>query len=148
MKIKSICIIVLTLLTINLTAQTKEKKTTEKEVFETLKIDEEGRGNMFLTNYLRSNRRLGLHKIIGADLNIKINSIDGPANYRNPLKFGQGSTTLTRIFIDDQEIFGEGINRLYVIQNVRMNEIEKITRNKVSYDKQIRIYSKDKKFIF
>ncbi len=62
---------------------------------------------------------------------------------RDPLKFGNGTTSITNIYYDWAQVFGEGINRLFIIEFVRTNTIHSITRSCVNYDKTIQIYSKD-----
>lgn len=117
-----------------------ENKTTEK--FDVFNPNENDRPNQFLTSYLRDHKRLNLSRSIKAILSNPNLYSDSQNSLRDQGKFGNGTTSLTSIFLDDVQIFGEGINRLFVIENTRTNEIEKISRSSVGYDKTIRIYSK------
>ena len=55
---------------------------------------------------------------------------------------GNGTTSITNIYLDNEQIFGEGINSLFVIEDIRTDAIKKITRSNVGYDKTIHIYKK------
>ena len=93
---------------------------------------------------MRTHKRLNLSRDIKTMLTNPNRYSDSQNSLRGPKQFGNGTTSLTKIYLDGVEIFGEGINRLFVIENTRTNEIKKITRNKIGYDKEIKIYSKAK----
>jgi hypothetical protein len=144
MKTKSYIVLILMFLSLNVFSQkidADEIKTDKAENnFETFDPNESDRPDQFLTNYLRTHRRFNLDPIIKKLLVNPIRTDDASNSMRGNMN--SGITSITRIFLDNQEILGEGINRLYVIQNTTIEEIDKITRSKVGYDAQIHIYSK------
>lgn len=125
-------------------SSTSELANTEKnsENFDVFNPTENDRPNQFLTTYLRNHKRLNLSRNIKAILTNPNKFDDAQNTLRDQGQFGGGTTSITNIFLDDVQIFGEGINRLFVIENIRTNEIEKISRSSVGYDKIIRIYKK------
>jgi hypothetical protein len=122
----------------------KEKKEISSKYFDIIVPNENNRADQFLTAYLRTHKRLNLSRDIKKMLTNPNRYSDSQNTLRGPKQFGNGTTSLTKIYLDDVKILGEGINRLFVIENIRTNEVEKITRNKVGYDKEIKIYTKEK----
>lgn len=138
MKSKSTIVLLLMFLSLNVFSQ---KTTTEKkeQLFETIDPNENERPNQFLTNFLRTHKRFRLNKNVKQGL---ANPVGGAYTSRKVLDNGYSSSSITRIFMDNEEILGEGINRIYTIENTRTKDIDKITRSSVGYDNEIRIYSK------
>ena len=62
-------------------------------------------------------------------------------NLRNNKKFGTQSSSLTIIYYNNKLILGEGINRLYLVDNVRLKSIKRISKNYSGLDKIIKITS-------
>ena len=122
----------------------KNEKATYK-TFDVINPTANDRPVQFLTLFLRNNKQLNLNRTLKKILLNPNNYTDTRSSLRAEKQFGKGTTSLTRIFLDDVEIFGEGINRLFVLENIRTDEIEKITRSKVTYDQKIKIYRKSKK---
>ncbi|WP_334055868.1 hypothetical protein [Polaribacter sp. P097] len=139
---KKIIFVFAILLSFTFNAQNNPEVIDTSESFDTFIPDENGRPSQFLTRYLRNHNRLNLsRKIKNILLKPNIYS-DGEYALRDSKQFGNGTTSLTNIFYDGKQIFGEGINRLYVIEFTRTDEIYSISRSSVGYDKNIQIFSK------
>ena len=119
-----------------------QEVTNTSDNFDTFVPEENGRPTQFLTRYLRNHNRLNLDRNI-KNILLKPNVYsDSEFALREPLKFGNGTTSVTNIFYDGNQIFGEGINRLYVIEFIRTDAIHSISRSSIGYDKIIQIFSK------
>jgi hypothetical protein len=143
MNNKNLTLLVLLFLSLNVFSQKNETGKTAtietKNIFETINPNENDRPNQFLTNFLRTDKRFRLNRNVKKGL---ANPIGGAYTTRESLSTGYGSSSLTRIFFDNQEILGEGINRIFVIENTQTQDIDQITRSSVGYDTKIHIYSK------
>jgi hypothetical protein len=124
------------------TASATTELTTSKNAFETFNPNENDRPSQFLTTYLRTHKRFGFSRLLKKLLVNPIGADDATNSMRATGEFASESTSITRIFLDNEEILGEGINRLYVIQDTRTEEIDRITRSSVGYDNKIHIYRK------
>ncbi|WP_341221081.1 hypothetical protein [Polaribacter atrinae] len=113
----------------------------ESKTFDVIVENGEVKSNQLLLNFLKTDSRLSdfqLKQLI--EIQKKTNSSDyNSSNTRKEKVFGQPSPTITTIFFDNEMILGEGINKLYVLDRVRMKEIKKISTSNVSYDKKIYI---------
>lgn len=69
----------------------------------------------------------------GGDYNIQ--------NLSNNDEIGTSSGSLDIIYFDGDLIFGEGINRLYLIDQTRLREIKTIKKRKDGFDREIHITS-------
>ncbi|CAM1370616.1 conserved exported hypothetical protein [Tenacibaculum sediminilitoris] len=139
MKTKNcLLLIVVALISLNLSAQ----KTSEKKIFDVVIEKSAIKSNQLVLDFLRTNSRLKsyqLNKLIDIQKNTNTNNYES-SNTRKLKEFGKPSPTITTIYFDNEIILGEGINRLYLLDQVRMKEIAKITRSNVSYNKEIHIY--------
>lgn len=127
------------LFSISAIAQNNEKQQeTNSKYFDVFTPNEGDRPNQFLTTYLRTHKRFNLSRDIKR---ILTNSNTTAVLLRPNMGKGYGTSSLTQIYLDNVQIFGEGINRLYVIENTRTNDIKKITRSQMGYDNIIKIYS-------
>lgn len=124
--------------------ETKNKKVPSSKYFDVITPNENDRATQFLTAYLRTNKRLNLRRDIKKMLVNPNRYSDSQYTLRQEKQFGNGTTSLTKIYLNDVKILGEGINRIFDIENIRTNEVEKITINKIGYDKEIKIYTKAK----
>lgn len=138
MKTKNYLLIILALISLNLSAQ----ETKEKKVFDIIVKDNQIKSNQFVLDFLKSNSRLKSRQLTNLINNQRRTNSSSfhTSNTRAQKKFGKQSPSITKIFMDNEVILDEGINRLYLLDQVRMKEIAKITRSNVSYDKEIHIY--------
>ena len=143
MKIKNYFIIGIFLISISGKAQEVLNKN-NTETFETIKISENSKKNLLLLDFLKSDSRFNnnkLKKLIKLQLSSNNNSYKN-SNTRGSRNFGNGTTSITKIFLNNEQILGEGINRLYALNQLRMKDIDKINLSNVSYDPEIYIYKK------
>lgn len=138
MKTKNCLLIVLAFISLNLFAQ----ETKKKKVFDVIVKDNQIKSNQFVLDFLKSNSRLKSRQLTNLINNQRRTNSSSfyTANTRTQKKFGKRSPSVTKIFMDNEVILDEGINRLYLLDQIRMKEIAKITRSNVSYDKEIHIY--------
>jgi hypothetical protein len=146
MNDKNLTLLVLLFLSLNVFSQKNETGKTAtietKNIFETINPNENDRPNQFLTNFLRTDKRFRLDGRIKAILSNPNLYGDSQNSLRDKEMSGNGTTSLTRVFFDNVQIFGEGINRIFVIEKTQTKDIDKITRSSVGYDTKIHIYSK------
>ncbi|PQJ75166.1 hypothetical protein [Polaribacter gangjinensis] len=110
-------------------------------------MDGEFKQNQLLLEFLTRDARSSndkLSKMIEEQRNSNGGSYENQ-NLRSTKSFGYASPSLTTIFYNGEIIFGEGINRLYIIDQVRMKDVKTIKRVRAGIDTEIFIDSLKKK---
>ncbi len=123
---------------LNIIAQESKEPKTFDVVIET----DERKSNQFVLDFLRTDSRIRsyqLRKLIDHQMRTNSSNFE-TANTRKLKKFGKPSPTVTKIFLDDEVVLGEGINRLYLLDQMRMKEVSRVLRAQPSFDKEIYIY--------
>ena len=147
MKKRNYLFTIITLLSFTLLSQEK-KKEADKKAFDIINVDGEFKQNQLLLEFLTRDARFSnnkLSKMIEEQRNSNGGSYENQ-NLRGSKSFGYyGSPSITTIFYNGEVIFGEGINRLYIIDQVRMKEIKTIKRFGTGVDTEIFIDSLEKK---
>lgn len=141
---------IFTLITIVFFISQHQAQKTEKssnKAFDIIHIDGKFNKNQLLLEFLSRNSRFGngsqLKKLIEKQRNSNAGG-DANANLRQNKKFGQANTSITKIYFDGDLILGEGIDRLYIIDQTRLKEIKNIKKTIASYDAEIYITSLNK----
>ncbi|CAM1360743.1 conserved exported hypothetical protein [Tenacibaculum litoreum] len=140
MKTKDLLLVILTLISLSLSAQ--EEKQPKVKPFDIIVDNNEIKSNQLLLDFLQKDFRLKsmqLSKLIDY-LRISNTSNLENSNTRKLKEFGKPSPTVTTIIIDNEVILGDGINRLYLLDQIRMKEINKIVRSNPGFDQKIYIY--------
>ncbi|GFD94885.1 hypothetical protein KUL156_30330 [Alteromonas sp. KUL156] len=140
MKIKKYLLLIVAFISLNLSAQ--EEKKTKKESFDIIINNNEIKSNQLLLDFLQRDSRLKdmqISKLIDYQRKNNTSNFEN-ANTRKLKKFGKPSPTVTTIIVDNEVILGDGINRLYLLDQVRMKNINKITRFNPSFDQEIHIH--------
>lgn len=131
-----------------LSAQQLAKNSSKKNEFISFKayeIDESFNLNQFVFSFLR--KEGGFNYCELKKLNEQSTSFntveDGSKMYREK-SFGSASRGVTSIYLDNTQILGMGINRLYLLDNKRLKEFSKIYVSNPSYDREIYLFTKSK----
>jgi hypothetical protein len=146
MKMRNYLFAIITLLSFTFSAQ-ESKKDTEKEAFITIDVDGEQRKNLLLLEFLTRDARFSndkLSKMIEDQRKMNGGTYENQ-NLRGNKEFGYGSPSLTTVYYDGEVIFGEGINRLYIIDQVRLKDVKTIKRVRAGIDNEIYVDSLEKK---
>ncbi|WGH74126.1 hypothetical protein P8625_08325 [Tenacibaculum tangerinum] len=143
MKTKSYLVLIVALISLNLFAQKEKqsKKESEKPI-EIIVDNNEIKSNQLLLDFLKNDSRISSRKLknlINTQLNSNFTRIDDSSTSRVSGKLGKNFSQVINIFLDNELVLGNGINRLYRLQDIRMSKVRKITRLNM-IDKQISIY--------
>lgn len=118
-------------------------KKSEKKPFTTFKINDSFNLNQSIFSFLKNRGDFNNceREKINAQfkLGTTINEVD--KSYREK-RFGYTSQNVSRIFLDDSEILGIGINRLYLLDQLRLEDFSFIYISNPGYDKEIYLFSK------
>ena len=120
-----------------------QEKIKESQIYDIIHIDGKLRKNQLLLEFLSKNSRFGgphLKKIIEIQRNTNGGDYN-TQNLSNNEEIGQSSGSLDFIYFDGDLIFGEGINRLYLIDQTRLREIKTIKKRISGFDREIHITS-------
>lgn len=145
MKTKNYLLAIITLLSVTFSAQEKNNKI-EKEAFITIDVEGEERKNLLLLEFLTRDKRVSnskLSKMIEDQRKMNGGTYENQ-NLRGNKEFGYGSPSLTTVYYDGEVIFGEGINRLYIIDQVRLKDIKTIKRVRAGTDNEIYVETLEK----
>ena len=146
MKTRNYLFTMIILLSFTFSAQEK-KKDTEKEVFITIDVEGEERKNLLLLEFLTRDARFSNHKLskMIEDQRKMNGGTYENQNLRGNKEFGYRSPSLTTVYYDGEVIFGEGINRLYIIDQVRLKDVKTIKKVRAGIDNEIYVDSLEKK---
>ena len=141
-------IIVLLLFSISFSAQEKDENQ-ENNLFDIIHIDGKFKKNQLLLEFLTRDSRFGgnngqLKKMIEKQRNLNTGSYE-TQNLRNNKKFGTPTPSLYIVYYDQEIILGEGINRFYLIDQVRLEDIKTIKRKISGVDNEIFVETMPKK---
>lgn len=126
MKARTYFLAIITVLFISTNISAQETEVKESQIYDIIHIDGKLRKNQLLLEFLSKNSRFGgrhLKKMI----EIQRNSNGGDyytQNLSNNDEIGTSSGSLDIIYFDGDLIFGEGINRLYLIDQTRLRDIK------------------------
>ncbi|REH54517.1 hypothetical protein C7448_10237 [Tenacibaculum gallaicum] len=140
MKTKNCLLLIIIFISLNLSAQ--EEKYPKEKSFDIIINNNEIKSNQLLLDFLQRDSRLKdmqISKLIDYQRKNNTSNFEN-ANTRKLKKFGKPSPTVTTIIVDNEVVLGDGINRLYLLDQVRMKNINKITRSNPSFDQEIHIH--------
>ncbi|MFY7672688.1 hypothetical protein ACOSP6_16520 [Tenacibaculum sp. MEBiC06402] len=127
--------------------QVAENISKEKDFisFKAYDIDESFNLNQFVFTFLRKEGGFSMSELKKlTEQSTAFNTIeDGSKMYREK-SFGSVSRGVTSIYLDNTQILGMGINRLYLLDNRRLKEFSKIYVSNPSYDREIYLFTKSK----
>ncbi|SED07929.1 hypothetical protein SAMN04489761_4204 [Tenacibaculum sp. MAR_2009_124] len=138
MNYRNSILLVAIMISFNIFAQERKESKTFDVVIET----DERKSNQFVLDFLRTDSRIRSHqlrKLIDHQMRTNSSNFE-TANTRKLKRFGKPSPTITKIFLDNEVVLGEGINRLYLLDQMRMKEVSRVLRTQPSYDNEIYIY--------
>ncbi|WP_435414627.1 hypothetical protein [Polaribacter aestuariivivens] len=143
MKSKIYLSAILFFLAFTVTAQEKniEKSESEKKFWEVFYMKDFDNQSQFITDFMQS--KLNIYEI-NKVLDKQSNSINDNYNdtERFSSKFSKSPKKIIRIFHDNVEVLGDGINRVYTLEQLRVRDFEKVALDTRSSDKKIYLYSK------
>ncbi|CAL2057214.1 hypothetical protein [Tenacibaculum sp. 190524A05c] len=149
-KIQFFSYLLISFLSISLVSaqQLAEKTSTKKKpvLFKTYNIDNSFNLNQFVFSFLEKEggfNRCELKKL--KEQSTTFNTVDNEDKRALAKRVGSSTRGVTRIYLDNSEILGIGINRLYLLDNMRLKEFSLISVSNPSYDRQIYLFTKSEK---
>lgn len=146
MKAKIYILTIFTMLFITSNTIGQEEEIKKSQIFDIIHIDGKLRKNQLLLEFLSKNSRFGgrhLKKMIEIQRNTNGGDYN-TQNLSNNREIGVSGGSIDVIYFDGDIIFGEGINRLYLIDQTRLREIKTIKKRSVGINREIYITSMGK----